>query len=114
MKKKLLISLVLFTLVTTISVAMNLNETKCTHSHEGHDCTEHLAQAKSLDNQCPNCFRYPDEYGLCPLCDYEMCPICNEWKLIKDTNYCTKCNDRNPENTCPLCGKLLKDCRCDD
>ena len=112
MKKKLLISLVLFAVVTTLGVVMNLSETQCNHSLNGHDCSEHLAQAKSLDNKCPNCFRAKDEWNACPMCDYRICPICKEQTLLETHNMCTRCGVIDPLIPCKNCGEPFGVCTC--
>ena len=114
MKKKVLFCTLLSVVVLALGLVLSSSNSVNVESEKCHDCSEHLAEAKLIiDDRCEACFRYPDEYGLCPMCDYEDCPNCGEWKQIKNTNYCTNCNDRNPNNSCHLCGKLFKDCICD-
>ena len=112
MKKKILISLALFAVVTTLGIVMNLSETQCNHSLNGHDCSEHLAQAKSLDNKCPNCFRAKDDWNACPMCDYTICPKCHETKLLVFHNFCTHCGEIDPMAKCKNCGHPFGVCNC--
>ena len=114
MKKKLLLSLALFALATTISVAMNLGEITSTHSHskECYDCSVNYVLTRSAHDRCPTCFTTYDHRGFCPKCDYVQCPICEEWTLIEELEYCVRCDDRIPATVCYMCGKPLKDCGC--
>ena len=91
MKKKILISLALFAVVTTLGIVMNLSETQCNHSLNGHDCSEHLTQAMGDDNRCAVCFRYPNANGLCPTFDYADCPRCGEHHFNQRDEICEKC-----------------------
>ena len=112
MKKKILISLVLFAVVTTLGFVMNLSETQCNHSLNGHDCSEHLALVDDFGERCPSCLQYKDEWNAC-ICDYETCGNCGEWKLLKNHNFCTHCGEIAPVAKCEKCNKPKFDCDCE-
>ena len=112
MKKKILISLALFAVVTTLGIVMNLSETQCNHSLNGHDCSEHLALVDDFGEQCPTCLQEKDEWNAC-ICDYETCPNCGEWKLLKNHNFCTHCGEIDPVAKCEKCNKPKFDCDCE-
>lgn len=114
MKKKAIITVVLSVIALSVGIVMNLNDSKCNdlHSIKSHNCEHHLTEARAADNQCPTCFRLYDEYGLCPLCDYEECSNCGNWTKMKYLNFCIVCLYGDPYEICENCGKKLRDCTC--
>lgn len=110
MAKKLFITLTVSVAILAIGLVLNTNNTECIHSHEGHSCEFHLAQAESTIDQCPTCFNFYDDYGFCPLCDYDACPNCCYWTMNKLTMYCYHCGY---SLMCFKCGKLTEFCQCD-
>ena len=112
MKKKLfIISLALFALAT-IGVVIDFSNTQCSHSLDGHNCSEHLTQVRNADERCPTCFSGYDDYNLCPICDYEYCVGCGNQSLIKVENFCRQCG-YSPIAVCKNCGEEIYKCTCE-
>ena len=112
MKKKVLFCTLLSVVVLALGLVLSSSNSVNVESEKRHDCSEHLAEAKISDGRCLACFRYLDEFGLCPMCDYEQCSRCSEWTYNPQMRFCRNCDENHNYNTCPLCGKHFDDCIC--
>ena len=115
MKKKVLFCTLLSVVVLALGLVLSSSNSVNVESEKGHDCSEHLAQVKSLHpyERCLNCFSYPDEWGACPRCDYRTCINCGEEKFLIPYNFCTHCGDIDQIKICKNCGETYIECECE-
>ncbi len=113
MKVKTIGAIVLSVIMLSVILVLNYQTTDCALSHNEHNCI-HLAQVNSTQSICEACFSGYDQYGHCPICDYNMCPNCGETKLCKDHYFCHHCGEWKPMRTCKKCGESYIECNCDE